>query len=207
MNTFVTFDQFKILLYEQVDKLKRRGLPAELHHVQTEDGYIVGIHRIPKYHSAPNYRGVMFLMHGLSAASPCFLVYPNISAGYYFWKAGYDVWLGNARGTEYSRNHTTLSPENVDFWKFSWHEIGYYDLPAMIDYSLKTAKQAKLVYIGHSQGVTSAMVMLSARPEYNKKIKILHAMSVPVIMQHHSIVYSDFFMGFLIDRIHPVLVR
>lgn len=100
--------------------------------------------------------------------------------------------MGNARGTEYSRNHTSLNPDDLEFWKFSWHEIGYYDLPAMIDYSLKTAKQRQLVFIGHSQGVTSAMVMLSARPEYNKKIKILHALTVPVIMKNRPLFFWSF---------------
>lgn len=73
--------KFKISSHVQDDKIKKQKYPAEFHHVQTDDGYIVGIHRLPKHPSAPNYQGVMFLMHGLGAASPCYVVYPNISAG------------------------------------------------------------------------------------------------------------------------------
>lgn len=53
----------------------------------------------------------------------------------------------------------------------SWHEIGYYDLPAMIDYILEKTGHSELYFIGHSQGTTTFYVMLSERPEYNSKIK------------------------------------
>lgn len=72
--------------------------------------------------------------------------------GYFFHKRGYDVWFGNARANTYSRNHTHLSPDDGEFWKFSWHEIGLYDLPAMIDFILEKTEQDQMIYIGHSQG-------------------------------------------------------
>lgn len=76
--------------------------------------------------------------------------------------AGYDVWMGNARGTENSCKHTHLNPNGSnqkEYWSFSWHEIGYYDLPAFIDYILKLTKYAKLNYIGFSQGTTTFLVI------------------------------------------------
>lgn len=66
--------------------------------------------------------------------------------GFFFNQHGFDVWMGNARGNIYGRNHTTYDPDNSGaFWKFSWHEIGFYDLPAMIDHVLMTTKQDQLV--------------------------------------------------------------
>ena len=32
--------------------------------------------------------------------------------------AGHDVWLVNARGTRYSRKHTYLTPDDLEYWDF-----------------------------------------------------------------------------------------
>lgn len=85
--------------------------------------------------------------------------------------------MGNARGNTYSRHHITMTPKDSKFWKFSWHEIGYYDMPAMIDYALKESGKSKLHYIGFSQGTTVFWVMMSMRPEYNDKIISMQAMA------------------------------
>lgn len=66
----------------------------------------------------------------------------------------------------------------------SWHEIGLYDLPAMIDFILLMTNQEQLSYVGHSQGTTSFFVMASMRPDYNKKIKLMVALAPVVYMDH-----------------------
>lgn len=53
--------------------------------------------------------------------------------------------MGNARGNMFSRNHTTLNPNEPEFWKFSIHELGVIDLPAMIDYILLQTNQTQLI--------------------------------------------------------------
>lgn len=78
--------------------------------------------------------------------------------------------MGNARGTQPSQQHQCLDPNQLEFWSFSWHEIGVYDLPASIDYVLHLTKSKKLNYVGYSQGTTSFFVMASMRPDYNNKI-------------------------------------
>lgn len=109
----------------------------------------------------------------MTSAAPAFLTFGrNTSAAYKFADAGYDVWIANARGNTYSRQHITMHPNDPQFWDFSWHEIGVYDIPATIDYILKYTNQTKLSYVGHSQGVTCFYVTMSELPEYNDKIHI-----------------------------------
>lgn len=48
----------------------------------------------------------------------------------------------------------------------SHDEIGYYDLPVMIDQILKKSTYTKLYYAGASLGSTIYMVLCSERPEY-----------------------------------------
>ena len=42
-------------------------------------------------------------------------------------EAGYDVWISNNRGTEYSLGHETLTTADEAYWAFSWAEFGVYD--------------------------------------------------------------------------------
>lgn len=97
---------------------------------------------------------------------------------------GYDVWLGNSRGNDHSLQHKTFSPNSKQFWNFSWHEIGFYDLPAMINAILRKTEKSRLFYVGHSQGTTALLVLLSLQPEFNQKIIQAHLMAPAVFMEN-----------------------
>lgn len=160
------------------------GYEGEAHQVETEDGYILKVHRIlPK-----NQRGrkfPVFLMHGLIATSADYILTgPKLALGYYLADNGYDVWMGNVRGNKHSENHRTLSKKSREFWDFSWHEIGFYDVPAMIDLVLQTTGYFKAYFVGHSQGTTSLLVFLSTRPEYNEKIVQAHLLAPAGFMKN-----------------------
>ena len=72
---------------------------------------------------------------------------------YRLFKEGYDVFLANTRGNPYSRRHTELSPdEDSKFWKWTFHEIAKYEIPAIVRRVCKISKQEKIWYIAHSQG-------------------------------------------------------
>jgi lysosomal acid lipase/cholesteryl ester hydrolase len=56
---------------------------------------------------------------------------------------------------------------------YSWHEMGVYDLPAIIDYVLEVSKQHSLYYVAHCMGRTMFFVLTSTLPHYNSKIRIM----------------------------------
>ena len=95
----------------------------ERHYITTEDGYILTVLRIkPGNHDKSRNKKVVLLMHGLSATPMFFLANtPERASAFRLANAGYDVWLGSARGNVFARNHTTLNPDkDKEFWEFSW---------------------------------------------------------------------------------------
>ncbi|KAL1476438.1 hypothetical protein MTO96_036501, partial [Rhipicephalus appendiculatus] len=91
--------------------------------------------------------------------------------------AGYDVWLGNYRGTPYSRGHLEYSDSDSRYWDFRLDEVGLLDLPALVDYVLARTGWPQLFLVGFSQGNTAAWAMLADKPQYNDKILLLVALA------------------------------
>lgn len=80
---------------------------------------------------------------------------------------GYDVWLGNNRGTTYSRKHETLNPDkDKKYWEYSFPELGDFDAPAQIDFVREKTGAEKLTYIGHSQGTTQMFYGLATDHDF-----------------------------------------
>ena len=122
------------------------GYTLETHKVITEDGYVLTMHRIPRERGGNPYdsmeRPVVYIQHGLTSSSANWLVSgPNRALGrsksdvtnydnllnetisaYVLADNGYDVWLGNYRGNQYSRVHLSMDPDSMwdnDYWHFS----------------------------------------------------------------------------------------
>ncbi|XP_069424115.1 lipase member J-like [Ovis canadensis] len=166
------------------------GYPDEEYDITTEDGYILGLYRIPygKTNSENNsvQRLVVYLQHGLlTSASSWISNLPNNSLGFLLADAGYDVWMGNSRGTTWSRKHLYLKTNSKEFWAFSFDEMAKYDLPASIDFIVKQTQQEQIFYVGHSQGTTIAFITFSTIPKIADRIKVFFALA-PVF----SIKYS-----------------
>ncbi|EAT35425.1 AAEL012407-PA, partial [Aedes aegypti] len=175
-----------------IDTIEAADYPAEIHVVTTKDGYILKLHRIPDpallkdtdyseeqpLNEPGGCQGVVLLMHGLFSTAADFVVTgPESGLAFVLADAGFDVWMGNARGTRFSRKNLNHTPKEAAFWDFSWHEIGIGDLSAIIDYMLRQTNQQSLFYVGHNQGITALLVLLSEKPRYNRKISIAAGMA------------------------------
>ncbi|NXF38608.1 LIPM Lipase, partial [Nyctibius bracteatus] len=188
--------------FPQSQMICHRGYPSEEYEVLTRDGYYVSLNRIPYGRENPRNRGakpVVFLQHGfLAEGSQWVQNLANNSLGFILADSGYDVWLGNNRGTSWSQRHQHLSADQVEFWDFSFHEMAVYDLPAMIDFVLQKTGQKQIYYIGHSQGCTIAFIAFSSMPELAQKIKTFFALApVTTIKYARSPIMK---MSFLSDR-------
>ena len=63
------------LLFTQPEIIAYNGYPAETHHVTTEDGYILALHRIPHGKNGSKGHGYpVFLQHRLTDSSATFLM-------------------------------------------------------------------------------------------------------------------------------------
>jgi len=65
-------------------------------------------------------------------------------------EAGYDVYIGNNRGTEYCQEHVSLKVEQKEFWEWSWAEMGIYDDVANIKMMKERSGAEKVFYLGWS---------------------------------------------------------
>lgn len=175
-----------------MELIKKYGYPVETHFVKTSDGYVLCLHRIPRP-GAP----VVLLVHGLMSSSAAWVqMGPSNGLAYRLYRQGYDVWLLNTRGNIYSQKHTNPDIKPAEYWSFTFHQIGIYDLPASIDKIQEITKLTQIQYIGHSQGSTAFFVMCSELPHYCEKVILMQALSPTVYMEHTQSPVLRFFALF-----------
>ncbi|KAL3433807.1 Alpha/Beta hydrolase protein [Aspergillus tetrazonus] len=165
------------------------GYEAEEHIVQTGDGYLLGLHRLPHRKGEESQtvnqgegstkKKVVYLHHGLMMCSEVWVCLTDEERCLPFQlvERGYDVWLGNNRGNKYSKKSTRHSPLSNEFWDFSIDQFAFHDIPDSINYILDLTGQPSLSYIGFSQGTAQAFATLSIHPQLNQKIDVFVALA------------------------------
>ncbi|CAH1103885.1 unnamed protein product [Psylliodes chrysocephalus] len=180
---FCKYNPDEVLDVPQI--IARHGYLSETHTVVTEDGYILKIHRIPKKKNGPRSRQPVLLQHGILGSSADWIINGNNSLAYLLADQGYDVWLGNARGNDYSRGHVSLPINTAQYWNFSFHEMGTKDLPTVLYYISNTTNSfGDIIYIGHSMGTTIFFAFASENPEAAKNVKMMAGMGAVAYLTH-----------------------
>ncbi|CAH0560919.1 unnamed protein product [Brassicogethes aeneus] len=149
------------------DIIKKSGYPFIEYKVQTRDGYILTVFRIP---SVNKKKPAVFMLHGVQSSAGIFVGLGRSSLAFLLSDAGYDVWLGNYRGTEYSEGHTHLNASMREYWDYGVDEIALIDVPLMLRLvTHHSGYRGKIIYVGHSLGTTAAMMYASEFPMEARK--------------------------------------
>ncbi|KAJ1970373.1 cholesterol esterase, partial [Dimargaris verticillata] len=175
------------------DFVRHWSYPVEEHTVVTQDGYILGIHRIPdsplctKTRSPDaacrrrvlNPKPVILLWHGFMMSSEVFVCPPDRQniLPLALTDAGYDVWLGNTRGNKYSYRHLTRKTWQSKFWDFSLDEMAMFDVPDTVHHILQVTGAHSLVYVGFSQGTAQMFCALASNRLLNDKVSLFVALA------------------------------
>ncbi|CAN6466900.1 unnamed protein product [Victoria cruziana] len=145
------------------------GYDCQEFSVTTQDGYILGLQRIPggrqgvdaTNESIP--KKPFLLQHGILMDGFTWVVSPPGEGGlaYALADEGFDVWIANTRGTRSSRGHKLLDA-NLDpaYWAWTWVELAKFDLTANVNF-VHNITGHKLNYIAHSLGTLTALTAFS----------------------------------------------
>ena len=107
--------------------VRAAGYPYEAHEVETEDGYLLRLDRIPRFGATE----CAFLLHGVLDSSMGWVANGALgSIGFAAFDRGFDVFLGNCRGVPPKRHRE--GDLGREYWDYSVNEIGLHDVSAML---------------------------------------------------------------------------
>uniref|UniRef100_A0A7N0V6M8 Lipase n=1 Tax=Kalanchoe fedtschenkoi TaxID=63787 RepID=A0A7N0V6M8_KALFE len=140
------------------------GYKCQEFEVQTEDGFILSLQRIPEGRGEGGKgarKSPVLIQHGvLVDGMTWFLNSAEEDLPFILAENGFDVWIANTRGTRFCRKHRYLDSSSDEFWNWTWDELVTYDLPAVTSFVRKHTGQ-KMNYLGHSLGTLIALASFS----------------------------------------------
>ncbi|KAL2649987.1 hypothetical protein R1flu_018115 [Riccia fluitans] len=140
-----------------------QGYACDELRAQTSDGFILGVQRM--YSGTLNgTAGIpkkpVFLYHGLLSGGESWLLNDRANClPFLLADAGYDVWIGNTRTTDFSHGHVFATRTDKQFWDWSTDDLVAHDLPTMLNLVHSSTNQTAH-YIGFSQGTQVAVAGL-----------------------------------------------
>ena len=169
--------------------ISSKGFRVQKHFIKTEDGYTLIAFRIPglKGRLDSSSKPPVLFQHGIFDSSDGWVCNgEEHSIPFIFAKNNFDVWISNSRGNKYCKEHEKYDNKSFEFWQFSFHEMGLYDIPAVINYINSVNKSGeKIIYFGHSQGTSLMFSGLTQKFDfYKKNIKLFVALAPVVRLTH-----------------------
>ncbi|KAK6137012.1 hypothetical protein DH2020_029247 [Rehmannia glutinosa] len=185
------------------DVIEPSGFPCSEHTTQTKDGFVLGLQRVSSPSVTVRQRGSpVLLIHGLLMAGDAwFMDSPDQSLGFILANRGFDVWVGNVRGTRWSHGHKSLSERDKKFWDWSWQELALFDLGEMIRY-IYSVTNSKVLVVGHSQGTIMSLAALT-QPDIAKMVEAA-ALLCPISYLEH--VTAPFVLRLVKMRLDEVIL-
>ena len=83
-------------------------------------------------------------------------------------------------------------PKFVDFIFNSWDAMAKYDIPAMVNFALKTSGQSQLAYVGHSQGTLIAFTGFAINEDLARSVSTLFALGPVYTVGHIVSILQEF---------------
>ena len=110
------------------DLIKSEGLSCDQHQIQTTDGYLLQLFRVKNVNTPAGAKPV-FLQHGLFSESSNWAIRGEQSLVNVLANQGYDVWVGNNRGTVYGRENINfnIKDNSNTFFDYSFYDNAMYD--------------------------------------------------------------------------------
>lgn len=124
--TIILFNLFLINVQfcNQKSIVKSNGYTIEEHSIETEDGYILTLFRIPYGKNGTETNSKPVLLHpGLGASADVYLsLGPEKGLGYILADQQFDVWLLSPRGTTYSKKNIYIDEKlnKKEFYDFRY---------------------------------------------------------------------------------------
>ena len=155
---------------------KAGGYDWEPHTVETEDGWYLTIFRITgangqKFPLAEENKDKppILIQHGAGDSATGWVTFgvvgPSLPGA--LAERGYDVWVGNNRGTLYSNTNKNDDKWTLrEHWDFNWADMGAYDIPACVDRILEVTRKPKVTLMGYSQGSAQIYYGLAKKQDY-----------------------------------------
>ena len=176
------------------------GYKLEENSVTTDDGYILSVwHLSPKGSNGK----IVFMQHGLADTAWTFFQLGKNSLPFLLLKEGFDIWLGNTRGSIFSNSHISKNPKDPKsgYNDYSIDNLAANDLPAMIKFVRSKTGNKKITYLAHSQGTTIFFMLSMHDPTFVEESfdRFVALGTVP------NIAYTKFAPIEILDKIGAIL--